>query len=298
MARTSLGYFFETSFGKRKTKQFSFALKEELNASKFSIPILQTGLQGRLIRFVTYKLNAGTVYRFPTLNDRYWSPGGNADLKPEKGFNGNGTISLFRKSSDEHKSNLRTRKTIANTIKLEFTHFERYVYDWIMWQPRNGYWTPQNLLAVYSRGNETEVYFEFGNKMSFFSRSTFNYTRSTQEKSAIENDNSIGRQLIYTPMYTVSSEAGIKFNALTLSGTYSYYGYRYTSSDNYEYLSPFHLLGARFVWGYKTNQFNLNLYAEIDNILNTNYYWVAQRPSLPRNFNVGLIIKIIKVNNP
>ena len=293
MGRTSIGYFYESILHRTKIgHNFSFAVKEELNTSKFSIPILQTGLAGNLWRhvkkryshFVNYKLNGGTVYRFPTLNDRFWSPGGNPDLKPEKGFNGNGTISFLLKNGNYPSSK----------IQIEFTHFERYVYDWIMWQPRNGYWTPQNLLAVWSRGNETVVLIEFGKKIRCFSKSLFNYTLSTQEKSEIANDNSIGRQLIYTPMYNVNCEAGIKFASFTLSGNYSYYGYRYTSSDNYEYLSPFHLVGARILWGYKTNKFNINMYAEVDNILNVNYYWVAQRPALPRNFNVGFILKMIK----
>ena len=30
--------------------------------------------------------NAGKVYRFPTINDLFWSPGGNLDLLPEKGY--------------------------------------------------------------------------------------------------------------------------------------------------------------------------------------------------------------------
>ncbi|HYG50148.1 MAG TPA: TonB-dependent receptor [Flavobacteriales bacterium] len=200
--RGSIGYFTELSRPHKKLTCVSLALKEELNAGTVSIPILQTGIEGHLLRlgkrgrwgsgqktFINYKINAGTVYRFPTLNDRYWLPGGNPFLKPEKGYTGNASL-IFRQNIGQNR----------NFIEIDFTHYERYVYDWIMWQPRNGYWTPQNLLAVWSRGNETEMRFEFGKKIKYHSKWLFNYTLSTQEKSSLENDNSIGRQLIYTPM--------------------------------------------------------------------------------------------------
>jgi vitamin B12 transporter len=293
MPRASAGYFLETTVGDRRPKYLSVALKEEWNAGHFSIPILQLGAEGKLISFgryvfptfMRYKLNGGTVYRFPTLNDRYWSPGGNPALKPEKGMNVNVSVTLRSHA----------RKTTQNNLSIMFTHYERYVYDWIMWQPRNGYWTPQNLLAVWSRGNETEINAQFKFKALFFTKWLFNYNVSTLQKSNIVNDNSIGKQLIYTPMYNVNGELGVKVGAFSLSGTFAYYGYRYTSSDNYEYLNPFHLFGARTMFSFGNPKINLNLYAEVDNIANVNYYWVAQRPALPRNFNVGLIVKTTKL---
>ncbi|HLP11867.1 MAG TPA: TonB-dependent receptor plug domain-containing protein [Flavobacteriales bacterium] len=295
--RSSLGYFAELSRPNKKLIRLSFALKQELNDKNLSIPILQTGVEGHLLRlkqyrrfghqqttFINYKINAGTVYRFPTLNDRYWLPGGNPELKPEKGYTANAGLVLKQNIGKNY-----------NFIKVGFTHYERYVYDWIMWQPRNGYWTPQNLLAVWSRGNETTVHIELGKKIKYLSKWLFNYTVSTLQKSNIVNDNSIGRQLIYTPMYNVNGEAGIKLGAFSFSATFAYYGYRYTSSDNYEYLEPFHLFGARAMYAVGNPKINLNVYAEVDNIANVNYYWVAQRPALPRNFNVGLIIKTTKL---
>jgi len=291
--RLGTGYFFDYSHNTGKSPwKVSLAVKEEWNHGKFSIPIVQSGIniylwehaKRRLPSSLILKFNAGTVYRFPTLNDRYWVPGGNPDLKPEKGFSGNATANLELKHMNFPNA----------FVKIDFTHFQRYVYDWIMWQPRNGYWTPQNLLTVWSRGNETEIHIEFGKKVKTFVKGNFNYTLSSQVKSEIENDNSIGRQLIYSPMYMARGELGLKVDAFELSGNYSYYGYRYTSSDNYEYLEPFHLLGARVIWGYNNTKYRFNFYAEADNLLNTTYYWVAQRPALPRNFNVGLIVKFTK----
>ena len=36
--------------------------------------------------WLTLKATNGYNYRIPTLNAMYWQPGGNPDLKPEKGF--------------------------------------------------------------------------------------------------------------------------------------------------------------------------------------------------------------------
>jgi iron complex outermembrane receptor protein len=285
LLRSSLGYFFQNLTGKRFPLDISAALKEEINNSVFSIPIAQLGLstyreirdEKRKYRF-TAKFNAGTVYRFPTLNDLYWYPGGNPNLKPEKGGSANGSLVFDLLSVNKNGIYLR----------LDLTHYERYMYNWIMWLPKGANWSPQNLQEVWSRGNETNLSLLFGKKLKCFSRNVFNYNLSTIQKSNLPNDHSIGRQLIYTPMYNAVTEWGLLYKGFSLSANLAYYGYRYTSSDNYEYLDPFYLLGARLTYTKKLSAGLLDLFADAGNLLNEKYAWVAQRPALPRNFNIGL----------
>lgn len=292
MLRASLGYFFEGQWSEKYRGRVKFDLKEEMNNGVFSIPVVQLGASGayvkdfrRVMNVFTANVNAGTVYRFPALNDLYWYPGGNPDLKPEKGGSANLTLEWNMVSKSQR---------ILNFVRVNFTHYQRYMYDWIMWQPRGVYWSPQNLQEVWSRGNETAITVQFGRKMKVYAKTLFNYTLSTIQKSLIDNDQSIGRQLIYTPMYNGSGEAGILYKGFSLSGNMAYYGYRYTSSDNYEYLDPFYLLGARATWTHGFKNVLVDVFISAENLLNENYYWVAQRPALPRNYTVGLSFKWIK----
>ena len=76
--------------------------------------------------------------RYPTLNDLYWSNGGNENLNPEK------SIQL----------ELGVEKYI-HKIVLSINAYNNLVKDWILWQPQSsGLWTPKNVLEVRSYGVE------------------------------------------------------------------------------------------------------------------------------------------------
>ena len=60
----------------------------------------------------------GKVYRFPTINDLYWNPGGNRNLNPENGY-----------SAD---FGLLWTKNYPNTkLYFEPTIYSRWIEDWI-----------------------------------------------------------------------------------------------------------------------------------------------------------------------
>lgn len=294
LLRGSAGYFFNARYRQEKKMPLalSAAIKEEVNNGIFSIPVLQFGmsmnyqLKGRKnIHAFQVSYNTGTVYRFPTLNDMYWSPGGNPALLPEKGISGNITAGW----------NMVPVSTAGlNFLKVNFTHYQRYMYDWIMWLPNGAFWSPRNFQEVWSRGNETSVHLQTGHHLKFFMKTLLNYTVSTIQESGIPNDMSIDRQLIYTPMYNATATAGITWKGFSVSADMAYYGYRYTSSDNYEYLDPFYILGAKITWTGKIKNGTIDVFADGANLLNETYYWLAQRPALPRNINVGVAVKWVK----
>ncbi|MCX7651179.1 MAG: TonB-dependent receptor, partial [Flavobacteriales bacterium] len=93
-------------------------------------------------RWLEVKALGNRVYRAPTLNDLYWRPGGNPQLQPEHGFSAEGGLKL---------------KTSWKAWRLltEVTYFSRLIKNWIIWLPAGAFWTPQNLMQVWSRGTET-----------------------------------------------------------------------------------------------------------------------------------------------
>ena len=96
---------------------------------------------------VVLKASVARNYRYPTLNDRYYQPGGNPDLRPEHGFTYDGGISFALGGEAE-----------GYTLRGEATLFDSHIDDWILWvQARRGYWTPRNVRKVHNYGAETKV---------------------------------------------------------------------------------------------------------------------------------------------
>ena len=72
----------------------------------------------QLFKPLKLKVNAAKVYRLPTLNDLYWSPGGNPNLKPEEGFTYEGSFEL--KIPYHHF-----------LLETEMTYFNKNITNWI-----------------------------------------------------------------------------------------------------------------------------------------------------------------------
>lgn len=79
------------------------------------------------------------------MNDLYWRPGGNPDVKPEEGYSYDASIS-YRKSINKHL-----------LFDAEVSGYLMNIDNWILWLPKDGnqwVWTPQNKRNVRSYGVE------------------------------------------------------------------------------------------------------------------------------------------------
>ncbi len=100
---------------------------------------------------ITPHAGAARAYRAPTLNERYWRPGGNPDLRPEMStsYSAGAQISV----GGWHTSRI---------INLTLDAFDQRVNDWVHWTPdaATGLWSPRNLRRVRSRGLEGSLVLE------------------------------------------------------------------------------------------------------------------------------------------
>lgn len=265
--------------------QFNLNLRQEFSDA-FSIPLTgSTGLSYQLLKQVKLKANAAKVYRLPTLNDLYWNPGGNPDLKPEEGYTYEGSFELkipFRNF----------------LLESEMTYFDKNISNWIQWVPGpGGNPTPINLMKVYSRGTETSnsilyTYKKLKCKVGFNSA----YVLSNSTQSGLENDASINKQLIYTPRYNYGGNFSITYNKFNVSYYHNYIGYRFVSSDNTSWLKPYHFSNLKI--GYQSSFDKLTFITSfhINNLFNSSYMVIAQRPMPLRNFEVSITITYHKPN--
>jgi len=274
--------------------KFSF-LKERLisyasvRGEYFSVGALPvTGnisIEYKVLKDLGAKINVARVYRQPTLNELYWLPGGNIHLKPEQGYTSEGELSYGKRSGNF-------------TFFISGSVYNRMIKNWILWVPgANGNPTPLNIQEVWSRGAETSWKINYGkNKWRAGVSVITGYCLSTVQSNASQNDNSTGKQLMYTPRYSVNGNVSLGYAGANLVLYHQYSGYRFTTSDNLNWLPPYHVSSLRCNYKVGLHEIEVNLFMACNNIFNHNYTVMAGRPVPLRNYELGIGIKTKNVH--
>lgn len=256
---------------------YSIGIREELVDGEFTPVIPSAGINFQFFNWFDLRLNGTRSYRLPTFNDLYWAPGGNPDLLPELGWSSDAGMSFHF-------------KFYKWTLESDAGVFYRRMENWILWLPTaGGYWSPENVQEVLSRGIETahSLGRNFGNwKLSCSVRSS--YVISTNEKAASASDASLGKQLIYVPYNKTTASLMLQYKSWSIYSNYSFNGFRYTSSDNSEFLPGYNLYSARLSWQHKFKTNTVKAFAEANNIFDQPYEVIASRPMPGRNFRMGI----------
>ena len=216
------------------------------------------------------KGNASRNYNLPTLNQRFWSPGGNPEIQPESGWSGD--VGLVW-------DHFFARKT-ASYFKVEVTHFQSLINNWIQWQPLGGtVWSPVNLRQVWARGLESTLNFHSNwGKWSFEAGGSYAFTRSTNTRIARGYSSSaLGKQLIYVPIHNANLKLRADFRGYFFQFEQTLTGKRFTSFDNVYFLPAYTLgnLCAGKTWTLKI--FTLGTQIRVTNLWNLRYQPIAGR---------------------
>lgn len=269
----------------KEKMKYHISVRKEFS-SNMHIPLTgNTGLLFDVSNRINLKINGSKSFRQPTLNDLYWNPGGNINLKPEEAYD-------FDGSFEYHYS----KKNYL--IRFEVTYFNRYTTNWIIWLPsEKGYWSPNNLAKVYSRGTETSSEFKLKKQhFTFKINLTTSYVLSTNEVIINTNDKSQGRQLIYTPRYTGNGSLQLSYKNISFLYSQGYTGYRFTATDNSSWLTPYSIGNAKLSYRYQFNHFSSEFYFNINNLFNKNYMVVKNMPMPMRNYEGGILLQYHKKN--
>jgi vitamin B12 transporter len=261
-----------------------------IRAEYFSVgtlPVTGSGsLEFKLTKEITAMVNAAKVYRQPTFNELYWIPSGNPHLKAEQGYT--------------YEGNLSYKKKVDNvSVYISGAAFSRKIDNWILWIPgAGGNPTPVNIQKVWSRGAETTWRINFQkNKFKTGISVVTSYVLSTIVSNEQENNNTDGRQLIYTPRYLVNGNVMAGYGPITVLFFHQYAGYRFTSSDNSRWISPYHLSSLRMNYTMKAKKTGFVLFAACNNLFNIDYSIIAGSPMPLRNFEFGISLNTFNNNN-
>lgn len=221
--------------------------------------------------------NGTRNYHQPTLNDLYWLPGGNPNLKPEEGY----TVDVAANYRYEKK---RLR------IESSLTGYMSWVDDWIVWRPSEyRYWTAENIRKVFARGVEVSVmagYNIAGVNMAL--RGNYGFTRTTNQDTPAEKEGIKGKQLIYIPINKANVMFDADWKGFYLNYLWSFTGERYTTSSNEKnrHLLPAYAL-HNMTLGKKIHfsQFELDAQFKINNLFDKNYQAILWRAMPRRNYS-------------
>ena len=211
-------------------------------------------------------INVSKNFRNPTLNDLFWEPGGNLNLKPENSFN-------FEVNSEWKKNNLKTTTAV----------FAIRSSDLIQWQPIFAYvWQPFNIQEVFIYGFEYSLkYLKVFNKHKITGNIQYSYT--------VSKDSNMDKQLLYVPYHLANLNLDYLYKKWQISYNLSYNGKVYTTTSNTEFVPGFYLSDIQVSKSFSQKKFKLSL--TVNNLFNKKYQIVANRPMPNINYQLNLLFK-------
>lgn len=232
-----------------------------------------------------WSLNGGRNFRWPTLTDMHWQPGGNPNLLPEEGWNiETGFTHLYQK------------KTLS--IKSQAHYFFNHIQNWILWTPSfQGYWEPINLNKVISQGTEVSV---SGTKKwkKWWTQFQANYAMTNATNFHDENSDAFGKQLVYIPVHSGNLNLRIGYKDVYLRYQNNSYSERFTTSSNdfnrRDWLYPYYMNNLAFGGIFNWKKLKINSEISIQNLLNETYHSVLYRPMPGMNYMCSLQIQYRK----
>lgn len=262
----------------RITGQLSFRKEWQ---DKNEIPLVPSlGFNINLTEGLKGRLKCTRYYRLPTINDRYWRPGGNINLLPESGWGQEVGLTWELGPNYKWTSNI----------------YHRFIKNWILWSVQQGnlFWSSNNIAAVRSMGIEQRIdwYFYFS-KLIINTQCSYDLASSINVIPVLKPKIEAGEQLIYVPKHQGSVQIGISSDNWNIL-----YRHRYTGKVKgiNENLKSYQLGWLRISYttnrGIRNRKLVTNLFFQIDNIWNEDYRIIERRYMPGRNVQSGINIKI------
>ena len=264
----------------------SAVLREELFGDTFSPLIPALFVDGVISERgnIMAKASVSRNYRFPTLNDLYFLPGGNPDLKPERGWTYDVGLSFA------------VGREGVYSLSGSASWFDSYVSDWILWLPTTkGFFSPRNVKDVHAYGVELQSSLDvaLSPSVQLSLDGTYSWTPSRNEGEPMSPaDKSVGKQLPYVPEHTATVTGRLTWRTWSLLYKWNYYSERYTMSSNDLSLSgrlpTYYMNNITLEKGFSLPWADLSLKCAINNLFDEEYLSVLSRPMPGINYEFFL----------
>jgi iron complex outermembrane receptor protein len=250
----------------------AFSLRHERNSIGRSFTSPTIIYHNRLSDHWHIQAKISREFRFPTLNELFWRPGGNTDLDSEHGWNQELDFSYNKQ----------------NKHSITFSLFHRRINDWILWSLAEGsnFFAPINISKVRSYGIELQ-----GNKhmtlgqLQLDLNANYNYTISENLSEVSLPKINLGDQLFYTPkhQFSLNATATYKKIKININGQHTS-----TTLGIIEVLDSYSLLNADLAYALEINNHKITISLTANNITDTEFRIIERRPMVGRNFLINI----------
>ena len=262
----------------------SIVLREDMYGTEWTPLIPALFVDGLLSKKgnIIAKASISRNYRFPSLNDLYFLPGGNPDLRSESGWTYDSGVSFA------------TGKQGVYSLSGSATWFESFIKDWIIWLPTTkGFFSPENIKDVHAYGIELKGNLDIalGREWQMGVNSTFSWTPSINEgEPRTPADRSVGKQLPYVPEYSSTVTGRLSWRRWSFLYKWCYYSERFTMSSNDLSLTgklpPYFMSNISLERVVSLKWADLSLKGAVNNLFNEEYLSVLSRPMPGIHFEI------------
>jgi outer membrane cobalamin receptor len=261
--------------------QTRLLVRETLLDDKLLVPDFSAGAQLRIITernyFITASLSRNS--RIPSLNDMYWAPGGNPDLRNETGW-----LSEISLSADQDFAS-------GFTFKSGITFFNNNIRDMIQWRPGDfSYWEADNIGRINTSGLESSLNLGL-TKGSLNLHLNAGYTLTIAEST---NNNRAGKQLIYIPANRVNGVLKAEWKHFYTRIVTDFTGRRFLDEENSSYLPSYFVNDLDLGTMFKLRHSSFSISFNINNVFNISYQNIAWYPMPGRAFLASIAFNFNK----
>jgi vitamin B12 transporter len=233
-------------------------------------------------------LQVAYKFRVADFNERFWVPGGNKDLRPERGWMYKAGVFMECASS-------------MFSVRLNPSVYFHDIEDWIQWVPQTAaYWIPMNYKQVRTLGGEVPVLINYKSGENFRTGidARYVYTFSEAVNGTTWSDEQ-SFEMIYTPRHVVAAGWQMSYKQLSSSVDYKWTSLRYTDEQNNERraLPSYAVLGMHLAYEFKLPLCAVELGIGLDNALDVAYESVRSYAMPGRVYSVQLQIQFNNKRN-
>ena len=267
----------------------SVVLREEMFGKEWTPIIPALFIDGVLSERgnIVAKASISRNYRYPTLNDLYFLPGGNPDLRHESGWTYDAGVSFA------------VGRNGVYSLSGSANWFESFIKDWIIWLPTpKGFFSPDNIKDVHAYGVELQgdLKVNLTKEWQLLLDGSFSWTPSINNgEPRTPADKSVGKQLPYVPELSSSVTGNLSWRRWTFMYKWCYYSERFTMSSNDISLSgklpPYFMSNISLEKVLDFSFMELSVKGVINNLFNEQYLSVLSRPMPGINFQVFIGIR-------
>jgi outer membrane cobalamin receptor len=258
---------------------FNTAVRKSFYEGLNPDPQFSAGIRYQVSDRFNMRSSYSTKFRRPGFNEKYWRPGGNPDLNPEKGRGIDLSLEYTRRDAIHRVS--------SSFINARINGYYQTVDNWIQWIMRDSI-TPVEYKKVNASGVESWI--DYGITSGDYTINgsiNYNFHHSVIARTFDGKEIYKGKQLIYTPRHTFRMNTEIQRKGIMAGVFAAYTGKR----ETVETADPALQLPSYWTFDLTTgiekqiNHIPVAFYFRVENVFDKSYEVIRSYPMPGRSYH-------------